>query len=77
VNADIAAPFTYEGMGPLCWRSTNLGTYINSWNATTVTLNGTNITNLYVASGSYPAQIGGYWYVTFSGPYTYSHFEAK
>jgi endoglucanase len=77
VSADITAPFVKDGTGTLCWRSTNLGTYINSWNTTSVTLNGANVTNLYVASGSYPAKIDGYWYVTYNGPYAWSHFEAK
>jgi hypothetical protein len=77
VSADITAPFVKDGTGTLCWRSTNLGGFINSWNTTSVTLNGTNVTNLYVASGSYPAKIDGYWYVTYNGPYAWSHFEAK
>jgi hypothetical protein len=76
VDATITAPFTFDGAGTKCWKSSNLGTYINSWNTTTVTLNGTNISNLYVASGSYPAQIGGFWYVTYNAG-TYGHFEAK
>jgi endoglucanase len=78
VTSDITAPFIYDGVGAnLCWRSTNLGGFINSWNTTSVTLNGVNVTNLYVASGSYPAKIGGYWYVVYNGPYAWSHFEAK
>jgi mannan endo-1,4-beta-mannosidase len=77
VTSDITAPFTFDGAGNFCWRSTNLGGFINSWNTTSVTLNGVNVTNLYVASGSYPAQIGGYWYVAYNGAYAWSHFEAK
>ena len=77
VSATITAPFTKDGVGTFCWQSSNLGGYINSWNTASVTINGVNITNLYVASGSYPAKIGGFWYVTYNGPYTWSHFEAK
>ena len=77
VNATISAPFTKDGVGNLCWQSSNLGSYINSWNTASVTLNGVNITNVWVGSGSYPAQIGGYWYVVYNGPYAWSHFEAK
>jgi len=77
VDATISAPFTYDGAGNLCWRSSNLGSYINNWNNTSVTLNGVNVTNIYVGSGSYPAQISGYWYVAYNGPYAWSHFEAK
>jgi len=77
VSADISAPFTKDGAGTFCWRSTNLGSYTNNWNMTSLTINGVNFTNVYVASGSYPAQISGYWYVAYNGPYAWSHFEAK
>ena len=77
VSATITAPFTKDGAGTFCWQSSNLGGYINSWNTTSVTINGVNITNLYMASSSYPAKIGGFWYVTYNGPYAWSHFEAK
>lgn len=50
---------------------------MNSWNADSVTLNGVNVTNLYVAAGSYPAKIGGYWYVKYSSSVAWGHFEAK
>jgi hypothetical protein len=77
VTSTITAPFTYDGAGTFCWQSSNLGSYINSWNLTSLSINGTNETNLYVAVGSYPAKINGYWYVAYNGPYSYSHFEAK
>ncbi len=77
MTSTIAAPFTFDGAGTLCWQSANLGTFINSWNTTSVSLNGVNVTNLYVASGSYPAKIGGYWYVTYNSTVAWGHFEAK
>jgi hypothetical protein len=77
VTSDITAPFTFDGAGNFCWRSTNLGGYINSWNTTSVTLNGVNATNLYVASGSYPAKIGGYWYVAYTSSVSWGPFETK
>ena len=77
VDATITAPFTKDGAGTFCWQSSNLGSYTNNWNMTTLTINGVNFTNVYVGSGSYPAQIGGYWYVVYNGPYAWSHFEAK
>jgi hypothetical protein len=42
-----------------------------------VTLNGVNVTNIWVGSGSYPAKINGYWYVSYNGAFAWSHFEAK
>ena len=73
----ITAPFTFDGVGTYCWQSSNLGTYINSWNTTSVNINGVNITNLYVPVASYPAKIGGYWYVGYSSSVAWGHFEAK
>ncbi len=76
VNATISAPYYFDGAGAFCWQSNNLGGYINSWNMTSLTVNGVNFTNLYAPSSSYPAQIGGYWYVSYNGPYAWSHFES-
>ena len=77
VSATITAPFTKDGVGTFCWQSSNLGSYINNWSMTSVTINGINITNVYTAASSYPAKIGGFWYVTYNGPFSWSHFEAK
>ncbi|MGC1378634.1 MAG: cellulase family glycosylhydrolase [Anaerolineales bacterium] len=77
VTSTITAPFSYDGAGTFCWQSSNLGSYLNSWNLTSLTINGVNVTNLYVASGSYPAQIGGYWYVSYNSAVSYGHFEAN
>jgi hypothetical protein len=77
VTATITAPFTFDGAGVLCWQSSNLGSYINSWNLTSLNINGVNVTNLYVAAGSLPAKINGNWYIGYHGPYAWSHFEAK
>jgi len=77
VTSTISAPFTKDGAGTFCWQSNNLGSYTNNWNMTSLTINGVNFTNIWVATGSLPAQIGGYWYVSYNGPYPWSHFEAK
>jgi len=77
VSSTISAPFTYDGAGTFCWQSSNLGSYINSWNTTSVTINGVNATNVYVASGSYPAKINGYWYVSYNSSVAWGHFESK
>ena len=77
VTSTITAPFTFDGAGTFCWQSSNLGAYVNSWNTTSITLNGVNVTNLYMAAGSYPAKIGGYWYVSYNSAVSWGHFEAK
>jgi hypothetical protein len=77
VTSSITAPFSFDGAGAFCWQTTNLGSYINSWNTNSVTINGVNVSNLYLASGSYPAKINGFWYVSYNGSFAWSHFEAK
>ena len=77
VTSTIAAPFTFDGVGSFCWQTSNLGSYINSWNLTGLTVNGVNYTNLYLASGSYPAKVNGFYYVSYSSTVAWGHFEAK
>jgi hypothetical protein len=77
VNSIITAPFVFDGAGVFCWQSSNLGTFINSWSTTSVTLNGVNVTNMWVPSSSYPAQVGGFWYVAYNSGVAWGHFEAK
>ena len=76
-TSTITAPFTFDGAGTYCWQASTLGAYINSWNATSVSINGVNATNLYVASGSYPAKIGGFWYISYNSTVAWAHFETK
>lgn len=77
VSATITTPFTFDGAGTFCWQAGSLGSYVNSWNTASVTINGVNVTNLYVASGSYPAKLNGFYYVSYKGNFAWSHFEAK
>ena len=77
VTSTITAPFSFDGAGTFCWQSSSLGSYINSWNTASVAINGVNATNLYVASGSYPAKINGFWYVSYNSSVAWGHFEAK
>jgi len=77
VTSTITAPFTFDGAGTFCWQTASLGSFINSWNMASVTLNGVNITNLYVASGSYPAKVNGFYYIGYTGNFPWSHFETK
>ena len=77
VNATITAPFTQDGAGTFCWRSSNLGSYINSWNLAKLTINGVDYTNKYAFTANLPAKINGYWYVSYNSAVSYGHFEAK
>jgi endoglucanase len=77
VSSTITSGFTFDGAGTFCWQASTLGSYINSWNTTSVTLNGTNITNVWVGSGSYPAKINGFWYIGYNSSVAWAHFETK
>ena len=77
VNATITAAFVKDGAGTFCWQSSNLGSYINSWNLTNLTVNGVNYTNVWVSGSSLPAKINGFWYVSYASSVAWGHFEAK
>jgi aryl-phospho-beta-D-glucosidase BglC (GH1 family) len=77
VTGTITAPFSYDGAGTFCWQIASIPNYINSWNLTSLKINGVDFTNTYVFTTNLPPKINGYWYVSYSGQYGWSHFEAK
>src|SRR3972149_4112847 len=56
----ISVPFTKDGSGDFCYQTTSLCTYINSWNLTTLEVNGTAYTNVWVSSPTIPPLNGTY-----------------
>jgi|GEM_PF-2290202 len=76
VTSTITIPFTFDGAGTFCWQASSLGGFINSWNTTSVTVNGVNVTNMWIPVGSYPAKIGGFYYVGYNAG-SFGHFEAR
>jgi len=77
VTSTISVPFTFDGAGTFCWQASSLGGFVNSWNTNSVTINGVNFTNVWVGSGSYPAKIGGFYYVGYNSAVAWGHFEAR
>jgi mannan endo-1,4-beta-mannosidase len=77
VTSTITIPFSFDGAGTFCWQASSLGSFINSWNTTSVTLNGVNVTNIWMGSGSYPAKINNNYYVSYNSGVAWGHFEAK
>ncbi|KAB8141617.1 glycoside hydrolase family 5 protein [Chloroflexia bacterium SDU3-3] len=73
----VAAPFSFDGAGSYCWKIDSIPSYINSWNLTSLTINGVSFANKYTTPSQLPAKINGSWYVSYSGGYAWSHFEAK
>jgi hypothetical protein len=77
VTSTITIPFTFDGAGTFCWQASSLGSFINSWNTVSVSLNGVNVSNIWVGVGSYPAKINGFYYVGYNSTVAFGHFEAK
>jgi glucuronoarabinoxylan endo-1,4-beta-xylanase len=77
VTGTVTAPFSYDGAGTFCWQIASIPNYINSWNLTSLKINGVDFSNIYAVPSSLPPKINGYWYVSYSGSYAWSHFEAK
>ena len=77
MTSTITIPFTFDGAGTFCWQASSLGGFINSWNTVSVSVNGMNVTNIWVGSGSYPAKINNNYYVAYNGPFAWSHFEVR
>lgn len=73
---DGMLPFTADGLGTHCWRVSSF-TFFNSNNTGLISVNGVNLTNQFATptSLSMPAQINGYWYITYVGAFPWSHFE--
>jgi poly(3-hydroxybutyrate) depolymerase len=77
VTATITAPFSFDGAGTFCWQSSNLGNNINSWNLASLTVNGVNFTNTFAFTSNLPPKAAdGFWYVSYTGNFPWSHFEA-
>ena len=70
----ISTPYAFDGAGDLCWKSTSLCTYINSWNLTTLEVNGSAYTNTYVVSSSI-APVSGAYTIHYVSSVAWGHFE--
>jgi hypothetical protein len=77
VTSTITIPFSFDGAGDYCWQTSTLGTYANSWNVTKLTINGVPFIDIYVAAGSFPPAINGYWYIGYTSAASFGHFEMK
>ena len=77
VTATITAPFTFDGAGTFCWQIAAIPSYTNNWNLASLTINGVNFTGAYVATANLPARINGFYYISYTGNFAWSHFEAK
>jgi hypothetical protein len=73
----LSVPVVKDTMGQFCWQTTTLCYQVNSWNTTTLSINGTSYKNMFVLASSIPPLNGGYT-ITFDGgniPYAPGHIE--
>lgn len=74
VNA--STPFVRDGITNACYFITgNVSGHINSWNMSSLNLNGSNVANFWTGSNNYPAKINGGYYLYVQGNQPWSHVE--
>ena len=70
----IGVPYAKDGVGDVCVVTNSLCTYINSWNLTTLEVNGTSYLNTYVAASSI-APLSGSYTIHYVSTVGWGHFE--
>lgn len=74
---EVTAPFIYDGAGSFKWKTTEVPSHINSWNLSSLTINGEDITNSWTSSGNLPEKVDGYYYFEYVGEFNWSHIQIK
>ena len=70
----ISVPYAKDGVGDVCLVATSLCSYINSWNLTTLEVNGTSYLNTYVAASAI-APLNGTYTIHYVSTVSWGHFE--
>jgi hypothetical protein len=70
----VSVPFAKDGAGTFCYQASSMCAFINSWNLTTLSINGNNYTNIWVSGPSIPA-LNGTFTITYNSPVGWGHFE--
>ena len=70
----ISVPYAKDGTGDICVAASSLCSYINSWNLTTLEVNGTSYLNMYVAAPSI-APLNGSYTIHYVSSVAWGHFE--
>ena len=74
-TSTVGSPYAQDGAGDLCFQTASLCTYINSWSITTLEVNGTAYSNLYVASNTIAA-LNGVYIIHYVSANPWGHFES-
>ena len=70
----ISVPYAKDGVADICVVATSLCGYINSWNLTTLEVNGTSYLNTYVAASAI-APLNGSYTIHYVSTVGWGHFE--
>ena len=70
----ISVPYAKDGTGDICVAASSLCGYINSWNLTTLEVNGTSYLNTYVAASAI-APLNGVYTIHYVSTVAWGHFE--
>lgn len=68
-------PKTQNGVGEFCWVTSGNISFVNSWNAQLIEINGVNYTNKW--SNTLPPRINGNYYIHYVANVSWAHFEAN
>jgi len=71
----VTLPFSFDGQGEFCWEISEPVSSVNSWNTSSVTINGKDVTNAW--SNSVVTTEDGKLIVLYNGEFPWSHFEAN
>ena len=73
-TGSISVPYAKDGTGDICVQTTSLCTFINSWNLTTLEINGTSYLNSYVFTNTI-APVNGLYIIHYVSTVAWGHFE--
>jgi serine protease len=73
----VTIPYAGNGAMNTCVFFSAPTSHVNSWNMSSVELNGVDVTNLWVGPSNYPATCNGGYYLRATGNFGWSHVEAQ
>jgi serine protease len=73
----VTIPYAADGAVNTCVFFSAPSSHVNSWNMSSVELNGVDVTNLWVGTANYPAACNGGYYLRAVGNFSWSHVEAQ
>lgn len=73
-TSTVGSPYAKDGTGDVCFQTVSICSYVNSWNVTTLEVNGTAYTNVYTASNTI-APLNGMYVIHYVSTVSWGHFE--